>query len=193
MSNLKLCKLMKNFNLYAFIVILHHFHLMFAPFEAKDLSKIMQFLKRNITRDINFILGTSAEEAIHESLLRPEEIFWLGGYRKLLSGHKKLILNYYEFNKNLKKKYLKFKKLIEEHYLFLKKLKKQFVGKYGTNKTYFTKFKWEKSFRDHYIRNSHDFEEHLKYIYNNPFKHKISNPDKYPYIFTKYPELVDEL
>src|SRR3989344_5987617 len=66
-ANLKLCKIMKGFDLYAFIVILHHFHLLFYPHQARDLSKTMQFLKRNISRDINFIIFHSPEGAIHES------------------------------------------------------------------------------------------------------------------------------
>ncbi|MFA5188727.1 MAG: hypothetical protein WC460_05185 [Patescibacteria group bacterium] len=193
MANLKLCKIMKKFKLYAFVILLHHFHLLFLPENPKDLSKIMQFLKRNISRDINFVISHAPEVAIHESLLREGEEMFSQLRGRLLLGKTSIIKNRREFNKNLKQKYKKYEKLLEDHYRFLLELKKQFILKYGENQNVFPKFHWEKSFHDHYIRNSKDFDEHVKYIYNNPVKHKIPDPENYKYVFTKYPELVDEI
>ena len=56
----------------------------------------------------------------------------------------------------------------------------------------FPKFKWQKSFHDHYIRGRKDFENHLKYIYNNPIKHKICDPEKYQFLYINYPKLINE-
>ncbi|MCX6745500.1 MAG: hypothetical protein NTX00_00610, partial [Candidatus Parcubacteria bacterium] len=151
MANLKLCKIMKEFNLYAFVVLLHHFHLLFMPENPKDLSKIIQFLKRNISRDINFIINHSPEGAIHESLLREGEETFSRLRGRLLLGKTSIIKNKREFNKNLKKKYKKYEKLLEDHYEFLLKIKKQFILNYGESQNVFPKFKWEKSYRDHYI------------------------------------------
>ena len=94
-------------------------------------------------------------------------------------------------DRKLKNKYFKYKKLIEEHKRLLFELKKQVISKYGANHL-FPKFHWQKSYRDHYIRNPKDFDEHLKYIYNNPIKHRIPNAENYKYIFTNYPDLISE-
>jgi len=160
---LKLAKKIKKFDLYAFVVLLDHFHIMFCPHKAEDLPKVMQFIKRNLSRNINFVLGYEPEEAIYKSLLR--------------------VTGKFEIYKNL----------IREHNEILFKFRKQFLAKYGANQNQFYKFKWLKSYRDHYIRNSQDFQEHLDYIYKNPFKHKIPNPENYQYIFTKYQGLIAEL
>jgi REP element-mobilizing transposase RayT len=134
-ANLKLCKIMKKFDLYAFVVILHHFHLLLMPGNPKDLSRIMQFLKRNISRDINFITSNSPEGAIHESLLRVGEETVSRLRERLLLGKTStsLIKSDHEFNKKLKRKYKKYEKLLEDHYKFLLELKKQFILKYGEN------------------------------------------------------------
>ena len=159
---LRLAKIFYRFDLYAFIVLIEHFHLLFLPYEAKDLSKVMKYLKRHIARNINFILGYTAEEAIGQSPLR-------------LAG-----------------KYKKHQKEIEGINQLMKELKQKFIKKYGQNQNAFPKFRWQKSFRDHYIRNHKDFDEHVKYIYNNPFKHKIPDAENYKYIFTNYPELITD-
>jgi len=159
---LKLAKRMKGFDLYAFVILLEHFHLMFMPHKAQHLSKIMQFVKRHYTRHINFILGYEHEGAICKSLLRLREEYKIYG------------------------------EIIEKHYELLIKLRKQFSAEYGPNQTQFPKFRWQKSFRDHYIRNQKDLEEHLRYIYENPMKHKIPVPEQYKYIYTNFPELINE-
>lgn len=55
-ENLKLCKDLKGFHLYAWFLGHDHFHLLIQPNDNFNYSKIMQFLKRHITRDINYIL-----------------------------------------------------------------------------------------------------------------------------------------
>jgi len=185
---LHLSKIFYKFDLYAFVVLLEHAHLLLRPEEAKDLSKIMQFLKRHVSRQINYILNFETEEAICKSLLRL-------GEGNVLKSRKDKILNIPKLNKNLdqkQNKYSIYKGLIENHYKFLQKLKWEVNKKYGQGQNIFPKFRWQKSFRDHYIRNRKDFDEHVKYIYNNPAKHKIANPESYKYIFTNYPELITE-
>ena len=185
---LRMSKIFYKYDLYAFVVLLEHAHLLLRPEEAKDLSKIMQFLKRNCSRNINFILGYETEEAIYKSLLRL-------GEENVLKSRKDRILNVSKLNKNLYKKqnkYAGYKEIIGNHYKFLQKLKWEFIKKYSKEQNAFPKFKWQKSFRDHYIRNDKDFDEHVKYIYNNPFKHKIPDAENYKYIFTNYPELITD-
>jgi REP element-mobilizing transposase RayT len=186
---LRLSKIFYKYDLYAFVVLLEHAHLLLRPEEAKDLSKIMQFLKRHVSRQINYILNFETEEAICKSLLRL-------GEGKGFKSKKDKILNVSKLNKNLhqkQNKYAEYKELIENHYKLLQRLKGDFNKKYGRDKDVFPKFKWQKSFRDHYIRNHKDFDEHVKYIYNNPVKHKIPKPENYIFIFTNYPELITEI
>jgi len=47
-----------------------------------------------------------------------------------------------------------------------------FMNTHGPNHL-FPKFKWQKSFRDHLIRNRMDLENHISYIRNNPVKHEL--------------------
>jgi len=127
-----------------------------------------------------------------------------------LLAKKRKILGIKELNENSDKKnnkYQIYKELIAEYYSFLKQLRRQFLEKYGDNHK-FPKFRWEKSYHDHYIRNHKDFEEHLKYIYDNPAKHlgsatlarlakraeagQIPDPENYEYIYTNYSNLIDE-
>jgi REP element-mobilizing transposase RayT len=117
---LRLAKTMKRLDLYAFIVLVDHFHLMFLPHKPEDLSKIMQFIKRHFTRNINFILGCTDKGEICKSLLR-------------IRGEYKIYVE-----------------MIKNHYDHLKVLKDRFIQKYGTNQSVFPKFKWQKSFHDHY-------------------------------------------
>ncbi|OGY41119.1 MAG: hypothetical protein A2Y67_00720 [Candidatus Buchananbacteria bacterium RBG_13_39_9] len=160
---LKLAKKIKGFDLYAFVVLLDHFHIMFCPHKAENLPKVMQYIKRHFSRNANFILGYENEEAIGQSLLR------------------------------LREKYAHLKNEIDHLNNRIFDLRSQFLAKYDANQTQFYKFKWLKSYRDHYIRNSQDFEEHLKYIYNNPMKHKLPDAENYKYIYTNYPDLISEI
>ena len=52
---------------------------------------------------------------------------------------------------------------------YVQQLKIQFQKKYP-NGHQFPKFKWQESFRDHYIRNQKSFDNHMQYIEYNPFK-----------------------
>ncbi len=53
-------------------------------------------------------------------------------------------------------------------------LKTQFHQKYPKPHLIpFSKFKWQRSFHDHVIRDERDFEGHIKYIEYNPIKHKM--------------------
>jgi len=169
------------------VVLLDHVHLLFFPRKSKDLSKIVQFLKRHTTRDINYVIGYdlphNPEVAIRESLLR---------VRDRLLKRKFFILDNKTYYKKVDKKYGVNQELIKDHSEFLEKLNQKFVMKYGNNQNQLPKFKWQKSFHDHYIRNKDDFDKHLQYIYNNPIKHKISNAKNYQYGFTSYSKLIDE-
>jgi len=56
-ENLRLCKQMKGFLLYGWVLNFDHFHLLIQPNDKWNISNVMQFLKRNSARNINFIMG----------------------------------------------------------------------------------------------------------------------------------------
>lgn len=56
-----------------------------------------------------------------------------------------------------------------------------------------SKFQWQKSFYDHYVRNDNDFNYHLEYIWRNPEKHSIiNNFENYTYSsYNNYDDLIN--
>lgn len=53
LENIRLAKKLFNFELYAFIIMPDHFHADICPKGTQNISKIIQFIKRNTARDIN--------------------------------------------------------------------------------------------------------------------------------------------
>ncbi|MBU1951782.1 transposase [Patescibacteria group bacterium] len=56
MDNLKLCKQLKQFELYAFCLLPNHAHILFKPGLNFDLSNIMHFIKKNVSYNVNKIM-----------------------------------------------------------------------------------------------------------------------------------------
>ena len=59
------------------------------------------------------------------------------------------------------------------HTVALREYHKQFLQKYGQSPLQFPPFKWQKSFRDHVIRDEKDLCSHLRYVENNHLKHGL--------------------
>lgn len=87
-EELRICKKLKEFELFGFCLLPNHFHLLIRPSEKFNLSEIMQFLKRHFSRNANFILGYN-EGDIRECRLQD------GRYKliekEVLSHDKKII------------------------------------------------------------------------------------------------------
>ncbi|MEA3464083.1 MAG: transposase [Patescibacteria group bacterium] len=146
-ENLRICKELKKFKLYAFIIIPDHIHLLLKPGNNFNISQIMHAIKRHFSRNANlaivgqndFIFDNEGEDC-----------------------NPRLHLDVHNFNKNLIK------------------YRQQFIIKYGNPQLEIPKFKWQKSFYDHVIRNEKDFLKHLNYIAFNCVKHKVcDNEEKY--------------
>ena len=60
-EELKLCKELKMFKLYAFSIIYDHVNLLIQPGDKYNISKVMQFIKRHTTRNANYIMGYANE------------------------------------------------------------------------------------------------------------------------------------
>jgi len=166
LENLRLCKSIYDFMLFGFVLIHDHFHLIILPKDELDLSGIMFSIKKQFSHNCNILIGynllylskhsSTVEGAQSIARLRGK---WFGADN---SYNKNLINNIYNFDK------------------YILSSKSRFQIQYPNHK--FPKFKWQKSYYDHYIRNKKDFNRHLKYIENNPTKHNL--PDDWPYVFT---------
>jgi REP element-mobilizing transposase RayT len=60
-EDLKICKKLKKFKLYGFCLIYDHLNLLIHPNEEFNVSKIMQFLKRHLSRNINYVIDINNE------------------------------------------------------------------------------------------------------------------------------------
>ena len=77
-DNLKICKQLKQFELYAFNLLYNHAHLLLKPGRKYNVSKIIQNLKMNTSRNINKVMGYETHEGANTySRLH------VGKYRKL--------------------------------------------------------------------------------------------------------------
>lgn len=63
-ENLRLCEKIKGFKLYGWFLGYDHFHLLIKPNDEFNYSKVMQFLKRNFSRNINFIMGDNKNDEL---------------------------------------------------------------------------------------------------------------------------------
>ncbi len=68
--------------------------------------------------------------------------------------------------------------------------RQQYIAKFG-NDFQHPKFKWQKSFHDHIIRNEKDFNNHWNYTMYNYLKHNL--PENWKYTGLNYPELIDDI
>ena len=160
-QELRLTKDVLHMKLFAFCLNYNHFHLLIKPDNATaNYSKIMQFIKRNSSQNINKILGYTYFKTNPSTTTNEGD-----------NAH-------YRLRNELNK--------FDEYVL---KLRESFKQKYGKNHD-IPKFKWQKSFFDHMIRNKKDLENHYQYTKYNYLKHEI--PKDWKYTGLRFPELLDE-
>jgi len=61
-ENLRLCKQLKGFKLFAWLLGYDHFHLLIQPGDGFNYSEIIHSIKRNVSRDVNKIIQPPAGE-----------------------------------------------------------------------------------------------------------------------------------
>jgi len=173
LEELKICKQIKKFRLYAFCLNYDHFHLLLQP-GSVNISKIMQFLKRHFSRNANVIMLNNKNNMINEENINQIKNESDIGQCRLRD--KCYIKNkYHIFINKFDKKIINFQK--------------QFIQKYKKNNFLIPKFKWQKSFHDHIIRNKKDFLHHYHYTSSNFLKHQL--PKKWSYTSLNNPQLLD--
>jgi REP element-mobilizing transposase RayT len=57
LENLKICKQLKGFLLFGWVIVYEHIHLLLHPTGKSNISEIMHCLKRHTSRDANIIMG----------------------------------------------------------------------------------------------------------------------------------------
>jgi REP element-mobilizing transposase RayT len=77
MDNLRICRQLKRFELYAYNLLYDHAHLLLKPGRGYNVSKIIQNLKMNTSRNINKIMGYETDESANTY-----SRFDIGKYRK---------------------------------------------------------------------------------------------------------------
>lgn len=65
-EELRICKKLKQFKLYAFCLVYDHLNLMVRPCKKFNVSKIMHFIKKNTSNNINKIMGFNVFESKYE-------------------------------------------------------------------------------------------------------------------------------
>ncbi|NQU77532.1 transposase [Candidatus Falkowbacteria bacterium] len=162
-ENLRLCKKLKEFELYAFSILPTHVHLLLFPGGKYNISDVMHAIKRHFSRDVNLIIK-------NKDITSPEGE---DGHPRLQDG---------EIESRLQgERDERFMEIFREHDDKLKILKQKFIQKHTpTHK--FPSFKWHGSFHDHVIRGDHDFQFHYDYTTYNPEQHKlVKKTEDYPW------------
>ncbi len=174
-EELRLCKIMKSFEIFGFCLVYDHFHMVLKPGDDFDISRVMQFLKRHFSRNANIILGctnpnkSSSDEGDN--------------------GHCRLQVEDEQDSKSTQVKISE--TLIQQLDEKIENWKTQFNQKYTPPKRLlFPKFKWQHSFHDHVTRNPKDFEKHIDYTIYNYTKHGLL--DDWKYTSLNYPDLIEE-
>ncbi len=152
-ENLRICKRLKRFELYAFCLLYEHLHLLLKPNGKYNISNIMFSLKKQFSHDVNRVMG------FNEKYPNMGEQTNVGG--KTNVGEQTFV----------------------RLQLFVQTLHRKFVHKYGYNQSTTPMFKWQKSFYDHIIRSENDFYNHYRYTAYNFQKHNLPKNWKYTSLY----------
>ena len=176
------CEL-KELELFGYTVMPEHVHILFRPLGESNCSEAVGSLKRNVTRDINDLISghpfvrnlhlPSEGDDSNVSMDDDSDVFVeddsnrrLRNFQITKQKHPHLTLDKYK-----------------SHFDRLESIRRSFEA----NKSPaidFPHFRWQKSFRDHLIRDQRDFDNHIDYIYNNALKHGLANaPDLWPWMW----------
>lgn len=179
-EELRICKLLKKFELFGFCLLSNHFHLLIRPSEKSNLSEIMQSLKRSFSININKILEYTKFNESAKLLSRDKSDKAISRLREMQYAESDIVkvnakneLTRRDFELNV-----------------LAKFKTQFLQKYKNNH-HFPKFKWQKSFHDHVIKNEEDLKNHDNYCTYNHLRHNL--PESWKYLSLNFPGLTDNL
>jgi REP element-mobilizing transposase RayT len=185
-EQLRVCKRLKEFELYGWFLGYDHFHLVIRPIGEWNYSEIMFSIKKQFSHNVNIVMGFNPFSAPVPTNARPSQIPPKAGNRLPAFGGDD------SSGSRLRPEFQKFAPDIHRLDSSIVRARIRFILKYD-DRNPFPKFRWQESFRDHYIRGESDLRNNLWYIMNNPIKHKL--PKNWPYIFTnpKFDDLHDSI
>ena len=169
------CEL-EDLELFGYTAMPEHVHILFQPLGRSNYSEVVGSLKRNATRDINdLISGQPFVRNLYASLEGDDSDVIADD-----DSNRRLPRNF-QITKQ-KHPHLTFN-TYKNHFDHLESIRERFEA----NKSPaidFPRFRWQKSFRDHLIRDQRDFDNHIDYIYNNALKHRVANaPRLWPWMW----------
>ncbi|MCX6740461.1 MAG: transposase [Candidatus Parcubacteria bacterium] len=185
-EDLNICKKLKAFKLYGFSIIYDHVNLLIAPGQIFNISQILKSLKRNVSRNINITSGFTGSFGASSA-----DVTLVGDLTKSFSASQVGV----PFVGDTSLCRLRMGDEGEYPLKRINELRARFVTVYnGTNP--YPKFRWQKSFFDHFIRfhenhlvSEKDFENRYNYTVYNHLKHGL--PENWPYTSLNYQELID--
>ena len=169
-ENLRMCKRLKGFLLYGWVLNYDHFHLLIQPSDKFNISDVMFSIKKQFAHDVNRIMGFN--KPYPPDLEAGKRLPASSGDRCLLSDG--------------------IQQMIDKHQDYVNQLSHTFQQKYANGHP-FPKFRWQGSFFDEYMRNDHEFNNFLDYIDYNPTKHHLPIVWQYLYLNPEYDDLNDEI
>jgi len=178
-ENLKICKQIKPFRLYAFTIIPDHVHLLLEPVGKFNISQIMFSIKKQFSHDVNRVIGINKD------------------YFKYHKNNMNIEVNI-EGEQHIEgeQTFARLQCVINNHQKRVGIIHKKFIQKYGHPQYDMPDFKWQQSFHDHVIRHyKNDFLNHYNYIIFNCIKHGIcDNEEKYRWssLNPEFRDLVDD-
>ena len=189
-ENLRLCKFLKGFLLYGWVLNYDHFHLLIQPNDEWDISKSMFSIKKQFSHNCNVIMGYNEFRCrgirkSDVSLSAPSDT-----PSSTPSESGQSIVHFRGVGLDYVQHMTLYQKINRMDVLVCI-LKTRFQLKYPNGHT-FLKFIWHESFHDHFIRNDWDLDDKLEYIAYNPEKHELPEYWQYVFINPKYDNLTDE-
>jgi REP element-mobilizing transposase RayT len=178
---------LKELELFGYTVLPDHVHILFQPPGGSNCSEAVGSLKRNASRDINDLLSGKpfvrnlydvAEGGSPAEGNAPSE-----GDDSNRPLHLRRLLHNFHISKR-RHPHLTFD-TYKSHFDRLESIRQTYEpDKAAANDLPY--FRWQKSFRDHIIRDQRDFDNHIQYIYNNAVKHKLAkSPHLWPWMWVE--------
>jgi len=198
-EQLRLCKKLKGFFLYAFSIMYDHLNLLIRCNETYNISKVIQSIKKEFSRNANYILinnfGEPSSVSEHSSMGEPSSVGGISQCRRLANSKQEpLIIPQSQFQQlDAGRKIIT--DLGEEIYTpNLKDYCEKFDDKYGKDQILISKFQWQEGFWDRISRAEKEFLGNFNYIEYNHKKHNL--PDNWKYTSLRkelYTDLLDKL
>lgn len=149
-AEIKISQQIHSFKLFGYAIMPDHLHIMFRPIEGTTYSDIMKSIKKQSSHEINRVMGNASMRTFPGGAEPfPRHEIYSSSIRT--EGHLKSM---------------------REHDAFIRESRVKYIEKHGTTHPPI-KFKWHKSFHDHYIRNAHDFINHIRYIERQESHHEV--------------------